>query len=79
MSDLLSELQDRIFIITLNRVEKHNAFDDRLLAALKQTLDEAVRDPRVRVILLKANGKHFLLARISPGCSAWQSIVRKRT
>lgn len=59
MSDLLSELQDRIFIITLNRVEKHNAFDDRLLAALKQTLDEAVRDPRVRVILLKANGKHF--------------------
>ncbi len=59
MSDLLSELQDRIFIITLNRVDKHNAFDDHLLAALQQTLTEAVSNARVRVIILKANGKHF--------------------
>lgn len=59
MSDLLSELQDRIFAITLNRVNKHNAFDDHLLAALQQTLDEAIANAQVRVIILKANGKHF--------------------
>lgn len=31
MTDLLSELHDRVFIITLNRAGKHNAFDDSLL------------------------------------------------
>lgn len=59
MSDLLSELHDRVFIITLNRVSKHNAFDDSLLAALQLTLNEAISNSQVRVILLKANGRHF--------------------
>jgi methylglutaconyl-CoA hydratase len=59
VSDLLTELQERIFIITLNRVSKHNAFDDNLLAALSQTLDEAIANPKARVIILKANGCHF--------------------
>lgn len=59
MTDLLSELHDRVFMITLNRVGKHNAFDDSLLAALQQLLDEAISNPQARVILLKANGKHF--------------------
>ncbi|MBA3536674.1 MAG: enoyl-CoA hydratase/isomerase family protein [Tatlockia sp.] len=59
MSDLLRELQEPIFIITLNRVSKHNAFDDKLLKALSQTLDEAIANPKVRVIILKANGRHF--------------------
>ncbi|WP_028387972.1 enoyl-CoA hydratase-related protein [Legionella fairfieldensis] len=59
MTDLLNELQGRIYIITLNRVSKHNAFDDHLLAALQCCLDEAINDSQVRVILLKANGRHF--------------------
>lgn len=59
MNDLLSEEQDRIFIISLNRVNKHNAFDDNLLAALQKTLDSAIANPKIRVIILKAMGKHF--------------------
>jgi methylglutaconyl-CoA hydratase len=59
MSDLLSELQDNVFILTLNRITKHNAFDDALLRTLQLTLEEAISDPEVRVIVLKANGKHF--------------------
>lgn len=59
MSDLLSELHERVFIITLNRISKHNAFDDSLLAALQLTLDEAIINQQVRVIVLKANGRHF--------------------
>lgn len=59
MSDLLTELKGRIFIITLNRISKHNAFDDTLLIALSHTLDEAINNPQVRVIILKANGRHF--------------------
>ena len=59
MTILLNETQGHVQIITLNRVDKHNAFDDTLLADLQILLDNAITDPNIRVILLKANGKHF--------------------
>lgn len=59
MSDLLSEIDQNVCIITLNRVNKHNAFDDQLLLSLQQVLDDAISNTQVRVILLCANGKHF--------------------
>lgn len=59
MNDVLSEQQEKIFVITLNRVEKHNAFDSGLLAKLYSLLQQAEADPKIRVIVLKANGKHF--------------------
>jgi len=59
MSDILSELQDHILLITLNRVNKHNAFDDTLLCELQQILDKAASDSDIRAIILKANGQHF--------------------
>ncbi len=59
MTALLSETQNHVHIITLNRVDKHNAFDDRLLADLQILLDKAIVDPTIRIIVLKANGRHF--------------------
>lgn len=59
MSDLLSELHDNVFVITFNRMDKHNAFDDTVLNSLQATLEDAIGDPHVRVIVIKANGKHF--------------------
>ena len=59
MSDLLTEQQDNIQIITFNRPQKHNAFDDHLLTALQTVLDDATQNPNIHVIVLKANGKHF--------------------
>ncbi|MFA5959410.1 MAG: enoyl-CoA hydratase-related protein [Tatlockia sp.] len=59
MSDLVMELHNRVLHLRLNRVEKCNAFDDHLLLLLQQGLDEALANPAVRVILLKAAGKHF--------------------
>ena len=59
MSDLLYELHERICLLTLNRVSKHNAFDNHLLAEMQNKLDAAIADSNVRVIVLKANGKHF--------------------
>lgn len=59
MSDILSELQGHVLLITLNRMSKHNAFDDTLLADLQRTLDNARDNPSVHVIILKANGRHF--------------------
>lgn len=59
MNDILSELKHHTLLITLNRINKHNAFDDTLLIALQSLLDNAGDDDNVRVIVLKANGKHF--------------------
>lgn len=59
MSDLLYEIQDRLCFLTLNRVSKHNAFDNHLLAEMQTQLENAIVNPKVRVIVLKANGKHF--------------------
>jgi methylglutaconyl-CoA hydratase len=59
MSDLLIEVKDRIFLLTINRVSKHNAFDSHLLAEMLTQPDNAINNPEVRVIVLKANGKHF--------------------
>ncbi len=59
MSDILHEIQDQLALITLNRVAKHNAFDNQLLNELQVSINEAIANPNVRVIVLKANGKHF--------------------
>lgn len=59
MTDVLSEVQDHVAQITLNRIQKHNAFDEMILAELQTLLDEAIQNPQVHVILLKANGPHF--------------------
>ncbi len=58
-TDILCDIQDGVFIITLNRLTKHNAFDDVLLEKLYDIINDAIEHPDVRVILLNANGKHF--------------------
>lgn len=59
MTNVLSEQQDHVCLITLNRIAKHNAFDNVLLAELQVLLDAAEQEPSIHVIILKANGKHF--------------------
>ena len=59
MTILLSETQHHVHIITLNRTDKHNAFDDQLLTDLQLRLDKAIVDPSIRVIVLRAHGQHF--------------------
>ena len=59
MSNILSEQKDHVFLITLNRVNKHNAFDDVIISELQSALDTAISDADSRVIILKAHGRHF--------------------
>jgi methylglutaconyl-CoA hydratase len=59
MQDLLTELDGHVFILTLNRTHKHNAFDDTLLAEIQTQLNLAAENPEIRVIMLRANGRHF--------------------
>lgn len=59
MSDIVCEIHDRVCILTLNRVSKHNAFDDKLLIELQQQLEQAETNADIDVIVLGANGRHF--------------------
>jgi enoyl-CoA hydratase/carnithine racemase len=52
-------VDDRIAVITLDRVEKANAQHRPLLIELNQCFEQAVADDDVNVIVLQANGRHF--------------------
>ena len=45
--------------LTLNRAEKHNAFDDRMIADLLRALDKIEKDNSIRILVLRAAGKSF--------------------
>jgi enoyl-CoA hydratase/carnithine racemase len=56
---ILYETQGPLAIVTLNRPEVRNAQNAQLLLDLDKAYRRAEADDQVRVILLKANGKHF--------------------
>ncbi|MFG1345102.1 enoyl-CoA hydratase/isomerase family protein [Xanthobacter autotrophicus DSM 431] len=56
---LLTTIEDGVAILTLDRPEVRNAFDDALITALTRAYEAAIVDPGVHVILLKANGPVF--------------------
>ena len=45
--------------VTLNRPEKHNAFDDAVIAELRETFDALATRDDVRVVVLASEGKNF--------------------
>jgi methylglutaconyl-CoA hydratase len=45
--------------LSLNRPERHNAFDDGLIAELSTALAELAADSAIRVVLLAGRGKSF--------------------
>ena len=57
---ILTELDARgVASVTFNRVEVHNAYNGNLIDALSGAVQEFAEDARVRVLVLRANGKHF--------------------
>ena len=56
---VLYDTTDQIAVITLNRPEVANAQNMELLDQLDAAWTRAAEDPDVKVILLRANGKHF--------------------
>jgi methylglutaconyl-CoA hydratase len=45
--------------VTLNRPEKHNAFDDTMIAQLRSTFDALAKNSSVKAVLLDSVGKAF--------------------
>lgn len=59
MDQILYEVTDHIAVITLNRPEAANAQTMALLDDLDAAWTRAADDDEVRVIVLRANGRHF--------------------
>jgi methylglutaconyl-CoA hydratase len=56
---ILIETDGPVGILTLNRAERHNAFDETLIEEITRGLDELENDPKVRVVVLSSLGKSF--------------------
>jgi methylglutaconyl-CoA hydratase len=61
MADIvLREVDGRgVATVTLNRPEVHNAYDGALIDGLIEALEALAADPRVRLLVLRGNGRHF--------------------
>ncbi len=60
MSDvLLTERQDAVLTLTLNRPDKRNALNGAMVDALHAALDGIELDPSVRVVVIRGAGKDF--------------------
>jgi len=59
MSLIEYEQRDAVAILTLNRPDRANAQNPALLAELDSAFDRATDEESVRVIVLRANGRHF--------------------
>ena len=59
MSFILSELKEKVMVITLNRADKFNSFNREMALHLHDALDEAETNENVRAIVLTGIGKAF--------------------
>lgn len=59
MDHVIYEVVDAIGVITLNRPEAANAQSRKVLEELDSCWQAADKDPAVKVIVFKSNGKHF--------------------
>ena len=48
-----------IATVTLDRPDKHNAFNEDFIAELSNVLDDIRRDRDCKLMILRANGKNF--------------------
>jgi methylglutaconyl-CoA hydratase len=56
---IITEVDDSVGILTLNKAERHNALDELLIDEITRGLLELETDPRVRVVVLSSTGKSF--------------------
>ncbi|MBM9575847.1 enoyl-CoA hydratase/isomerase family protein [Leptospira sp. 201903070] len=56
---LLTDLNDKILVVTLNRPQKSNALNIRIRDELEEVFDSNRENDDVRAIVLNSSGKHF--------------------
>ena len=55
--NILTENKNNVLVITLNRPENYNAFDEKMRMELLDTLKSAERDKLVRAIVIRGAGE----------------------
>ena len=60
MPDLLVDIQDNIATLTFNRAEARNALSLEMRAQLRDALHEVEQDRRVRCVVMRGAGGHFM-------------------
>ncbi len=58
-TNIITEIDLGVGIITLNRPDRHNAFDDAAIAELSDAIERMAADPAVRVLVISSSGKSF--------------------
>jgi methylglutaconyl-CoA hydratase len=58
-TSLAIERQGSLGLVTLNRPERHNVFDDDLIAELTETLRSMEAEDGIRIVILSSAGKSF--------------------
>lgn len=56
---ILTEVDAGVGIVTLNKPERHNAFDDAMIAELADAFDKMAGDDAVRLVVMSSTGKSF--------------------
>ena len=56
---ILSDVVDRVAVLTLNHPEKRNPLSREMLASLKERLDRIAADQDVRAVIIRAEGPAF--------------------
>jgi len=57
--NILTETDAGVGIVTLNRPERHNAFDDTMIAELREAMHHMAMDAAVRLVVISSTGKSF--------------------
>lgn len=76
---LLEKDSNGVAWLSLNRPEKHNAFNDELIASLIETLEQLEKEDSIRALVLTAQENTFLRGLILAGCSQWQPKPKVKT
>lgn len=57
--NIVTEIDQGVGIITLNRADRHNAFDDAMIDEISAAVEAMALDPTVRVVVFSSTGKSF--------------------
>lgn len=84
LETLLYEVDDRVATITLNRPDRHNAFDATMGRELRQVWEEVKRDPAVVCVIVTGAGEKAFctgmdLAAVADGSAREQARAERET
>lgn len=56
---LTESTENGVTKIILNRTDRHNAFNQEMISKLTTEIEYAIKDPKCKIIILRANGENF--------------------